>query len=90
MAVDGGGTDGGDGDDGDGDGSGGAAAAQHARGQFMCAQGARAGYQHAEGREGGKGNAPAMRAVSRPAQDGEDAESNRESAEPMGIQPPPF
>ena len=37
MAVDGGGTDGGDGGDGDGDGSGGAAAAQHARGQYMCA-----------------------------------------------------
>ena len=37
LAVGGGGTDGGDGGDGDGDGSGRAAAAQHARGQYMCA-----------------------------------------------------
>ena len=53
LAAGGGGTGGGVGGDGDGDGSGGTAAAQHARGQYMCVQraGRLATYVRA-GREG--------------------------------------
>ena len=63
FAIGGDGTDGGDGGDGDGDGSGGAAAAQHARGQYMCVYVCGQASNTCAGREGRKGNAPAMRAV---------------------------
>ena len=55
----GGGADGGDGSDSDGDGSGRAAAAQHARGQYMCA--------HV------RGQASNMRRCAREAREGERA-----------------
>ena len=63
LAAGSGGTGDGDGGDGDGDGSGGTAAAQHARGQYMCAQVCGQASNINAGREEGKGSAPAMRAV---------------------------
>ena len=63
LATGGGGTGDDDRGDGDGDGSGRTAAAQHARGQYMCAQVCGQASNINAGREEGKGSAPAMRAV---------------------------